>query len=48
MIQVVLASADKYHKLYWWTDDLLFQNAEVEKENYHKWLKQVTKRRRGQ
>lgn len=42
MIQVVLASADKYCKLSWWTDDLLFQDAEVEKKNYQKWLKQLT------
>lgn len=44
MIQVVLATA-KYYKLWWWTGDLLFQDAET--ENIQKWLKQLTQRKRG-
>lgn len=45
MIQVVLDSADKYPKLCWWAGDLLFWDAAVEKENYQKWLGQLTQLR---
>lgn len=39
MMQVVLDSADKYHKLWWRAYDLLFWDAA--KEIYQKWLGQL-------